>query len=90
MEEAGGEIISEAEEETYQEEDVAVVLQMLLVEDRTRTQVIQVVRGLINQRFNVITIKNLVIMHMNAGRSNMTKESKARISRRTLAFRRAQ
>ena len=82
MEEAGGEIILEVEEETSQEEDAAVVLQMLLVEDKIRTQVSQVVTGLINQRFNVITIKNLVIMHMNAGRSNMTKERKARISRR--------
>ena len=81
MEDAGREIISEAEEETYQEEDAVVVLQMLLVEDRIRTQVSQVVSGLINQKFNVITVKNLVIMHMNAGRSNMTKESKARISR---------
>ena len=76
MEEARGEIISEEEEETSQEEDVAVVLQMLLVEDIIKTKVSQVVTGLINQRFNVITIKNLVIMHMNAGRSNMTKEAK--------------
>ena len=90
MEEVEGEIISEAEEETSQEEDAAVVLQMLLVEDRIITQVNQVVTGLINQRFNVITVKKLVIMHMNAGRSNMTKENKARISRRTPAFRRAQ
>ena len=75
MEEAGGEIISEEEEENSQEEDAAVVLQMLLVEDRIRTQVSQVVTGLINQRFNVTTVKNLVIMHMNAGRRNMTKES---------------
>ena len=69
MGEAGGEIISRAEEETSQEEDASVVLQMLLVEDRIRTQVSQVVTGLINQRFNFITVKNLVIMHMNAGRS---------------------
>ena len=90
MEEAGGEIILEAEEETSQEEDTTVVLQMLLVEDRTRTQISQVVIGLINQRFNVINVRNLVIMHMNAGRSNMTKESKARINRRTPGFRRAE
>ena len=86
MEEERGEIISEVEEETSQEEDAAVVLQMLLVEDRTRTQVSQVVTGLINQRFNVITVKNLVIMYMNAGRSNMTNESKSKISRRTPAI----
>ena len=81
MVEEGGETTLEAEEETSQEEDAVVVLQMLLVEDRIISQVSQVVTGLINQRFNVITVKNLVIMHMNAGRSNMTKESKARISR---------
>ena len=90
MEEAGGEIISEAEEETSQEEDAAVVLQMLLVEDKIRTQASQVVTSLINQRFNVITVKNLVIMHMNIGRSNMTSESKARINRQILAIRQAQ
>ena len=90
MEEAVVEIISEEEEETSEEEDAIVVLQMLLVEDRIRTQVSQVVIGLINQRFNVISVKNLVIMYMNAGRSNMTKERKARISRRIPAFRRAQ
>ena len=90
MEEGGGEIILEAEEETSQEEDAAVVLQMLLVEDILRTQVSQVVTGLINQRFNVTSIRNFVIMHMNAGRSNITKESKSRISRRTPAFHRVQ
>ena len=73
MEEAGGEINSEAEKETSQEEDATTVLQMLLVKDRIKTQVTQVVIGLINQRFNVIIVKKLVIMHMNAGRSNMTK-----------------
>ena len=86
MEEAGGEIIPEAEEETSQEEDAAVVLQMLLVEDRIITQVSQVLTVLIKQRFNVTTVINLVIMHMNAGRSNMTKESKARINRQTPTF----
>ena len=90
MEEEGGEIISEAKEETSQEEDTTVVLQMLLIEDKIRTQVSQVVTGLINQRFNVTTIRNLVIMHVNAGRRNMTKEGKAGISQRTPAFRRAE
>ena len=83
MEEAGGEIISEAEEETSQEEDAAVVLQMLLVEDKITTQRTQVVTGLINQIFNVISVENLVIMHMIEGRKNMNKERKARISQRT-------
>ena len=90
MEEAGGEIILEVVEETSQDEDTSIVLQMLWVEDRIRTQVSQVVIGLINQRFKVITVKNLVIMHMNAGRSNMTKESKAGISRKTTSFLRVQ
>ena len=81
MEDAGGEIIPEVEEETSQEEDAVVVLQMLLVEDRIKTQVRQGVIGLINQRFNVTTVRNLVIMHMNAGRNNITKEGKAQISR---------
>ena len=81
MVEAGGETTSEAEEEVLQEEDEAEVLQMSVVEEITRTQVSQVARGLINQKFNVITIRSLVIMHMNAGRSNMTKEDKAQVSR---------
>ena len=72
MVEAGGETTSEAEEEVLQEEDEAEVLQMSVVEEIIRIQVNQVARGLINQKFNVITVRNLVIMHMNAGRSNMT------------------
>ena len=49
-------------------------------EEIIRTQVSQVARGLINQKFNVITVRSLVIMHMNAGRNNMIKEDKAQIS----------
>ena len=90
MVEAGGEIISEVEEETSQEEDATVVLHISLVEDIIITQVIQVVKGLINKKYNIIIVRNLVIMHMNAGRSNMTKESKARTSRRTLEICRVQ
>ena len=81
MVEAGGETTSEAEEEVLQEEDKAEVLQMSVAEEIIRTQVSQVARGLINKKFNVITIRSLVIMHMNAGRSNMTKEDKAQVSR---------
>ena len=80
MVEAGGETISEAEEEVLQEEDKAEVLQMSVAEEIIRTQVSQVARGLINQKFNVITVRSLVIMHMNAGRNNMIKEDKAQIS----------
>ena len=39
-----------------------------------RNQVNQVARGLINKKSNVITVRNLVIMHMNARRNNTTLE----------------
>ena len=86
MVKAGGESTSEAEEEVLQEEDEVEVLQMSVAEEIIRTQVIQVVRGLINKKFNVIIVRNLVIMHMNARRSNMTKEGKAQISQPTPAL----
>ena len=63
---------------------------MSLVKDKIRTPVIQVVTGLKNKKFNVIIVRILVIMHMNAGRSNMTKEGKAQVSRPTLALRQVQ
>ena len=73
MVEAGGETTPEEKEEVLPEEDTAEVLQMLLLEETIRTQVRQVVRGLINKKFNFIIVKKLVIMNMNAGRNNMTK-----------------
>ena len=76
MIEAGGETTPEVEEEVLQEEDAEEFLQMSLVEERIRIQVNQVARGLINKKFNVIIVINLVIMHMNAERNNMTKEGK--------------
>ena len=76
MVEAEGETTLEAEEEVLPEEDVTKVLLMSLVEERIRIQVRQVVRGLINTKFNVNIVRNLVIMHMNAGRNNMTKGGK--------------
>ena len=75
MVEAGGETTLEVEE------DEAEVLQMLLVEERIKIQVSQVLRGLINKKSNVIIVRNLVIMHMSAGRNNITKEGKTQISR---------
>ena len=66
MEEAGGEIILEVEEETSQEEDAATVPRISLVDDRIRTLISQVVRHLINKKFNVIIVRKFVIMHMNA------------------------
>ena len=90
MVEVGGETTSEVEEEVLQEEDKAEVLQMSVAEEITRTQVSQVARGLINKKFNVITVRNLVIMHMNEGRNNMTKEGKAQVSRPASTLRQAQ
>ena len=89
MVEAGGKTTSEAEEEVLQEEDEAEVLQMSVVEEIIRTQVSQMAIGLINKKFNVITIINLVIMHMNVGRNNMTKEGKSQINRTTPSLLRA-
>ena len=80
----------EAEEEVLQEEDEGEVLQMSVAEEITRTQVSQVARGLINKKFNVITVRSLVSMHMNAGRSNMTKEDKAQVSRPAPTLRQVQ
>ena len=66
MVEAWGETTSEAEEEVLPGEDEAEVMQMSVVEEIIKTQVSQMARGLINQNSNVITIRILVIMHMNA------------------------
>ena len=87
MVEAGEETTSEAEEEVLQEEDEAEILQMSVAKEIIRAQVSQVARGLINKKFNVIIVRNLVIMHMNVGRSNMTKEGKAQVSRPTPSLR---
>ena len=87
MVEAGGETTLEVAEEVHLEDDATKVMQMSLVEERIRIQVSQVARGLINKKSNVITIRNLVIMHMNVGRNNMTKEDKAQISRPAPALR---
>ena len=74
MVEARVETTPEVEEEFIPYEDTTKVLQMLLEEERIRIQVSQVVKGLINKNFNDIIVRNLVIMHMNARRNNMTKE----------------
>ena len=66
MVEAGRETTLKAEEEVLQEEDEVEVLQMSVEGEIIRTQVSQVARGLINKKFNVIIVRNLVIMHMNA------------------------
>ena len=71
-------------------EDIAAVLRMSLVEERIRIQISQVVKGLINKKCRVIIVRNLVIMHMNAGINNMTKEGKSQISRPTSALRQVQ
>ena len=86
MIEIGGETTSEEMEEALPKEDEEEVLQMSVVEEIIRIQVIQVAIGLINKKSNVIIVRNLVIMHMNAGRNNMTKEGKSQISRPTPAL----
>ena len=63
---------------------------MSVVEEKIRTQVSKVARGLINKKSNVITVRNLVIMHMNVGRNNMAKEGKAQISRPAPALQQVQ
>ena len=51
MEEAGGDIILEADEDDFREEGVSVALQNSLVEDKIRTSISQVViTGLINKK----------------------------------------
>ena len=83
MVEAWGETTPEEEEEVLLEEDKAEVLKMSVVEERIRIQVSQVARDLINKKFNVIIVRNLVIMHTNAVRNNMTKKGKSQINPRT-------
>ena len=90
MEEAEAETILEEEEETSQEDDAIIVPQMSLAEDKIKTQVIQVVTGLINKKINVIIVRNLFIMHMNARRINITMERKSKTNHQTPALRRAQ
>ena len=68
MEEAGGDIILEVEEEVFLEEDAPIVTRMSLVEDKIRTIVNQVVTSLINKKYNVIIARNLDILHMNVGK----------------------
>ena len=80
----------EVEEEVLLEEDKAEVLQMSVVEEKIRTQVNEVAIGLINKKSNVIIVRNLVVMHMNVGRNNMTKEDKSQISRSAPALRQVQ
>ena len=58
---------------------------MSSVDDKIRTPISQVVTGLISKKYNAITIGNLVIMHMNAERSSMTKEGKSKTSRETMS-----
>ena len=54
MEEEGGDLILETEEEIFSEENTTTILQMSLVEVKIRTTVSQVVKGLINKKYNVI------------------------------------
>jgi hypothetical protein len=62
------------------EEDVVAVLQILVEEVKIKITVNQVIIYLINQRFSVIIVKSMDIMHMNAEREGIIKTSKVKIS----------
>jgi hypothetical protein len=79
MEDEGGELTLEVEEEVLSEVDAVAVLQILVEEVKIQIPVNQVIRNLINQRFNVITIKSMDIMHMSVERDNIIRTSKVKI-----------
>jgi sulfate adenylyltransferase subunit 1 (EFTu-like GTPase family) len=80
MEEEGGEITLEAKEEVLLEVDIVAVLETLVEEVRTQILVNQVVKELATQRFSAITVKSMDNMHMSAGRYNITRTGKVKIS----------
>jgi hypothetical protein len=80
MEEEGGEINLEAKEAILLEVDSIEILQIPVAKVKIKTSVSQVMRYLINQKFSSITIKSMVIMHMNAGRDIIIIISKVKIS----------
>ena len=88
MIEGGGETNTEAK--FLPHKDKAEVLQMSVAEEIIRIQVSQVAKGLINKKVNVITVRILVIMHMNEERNNMTKEGKSQVSLPAPTLRQAQ
>jgi len=83
VEEEGGELTLEAEEQVLSEVDAVAVHETLVEEFKTQIQVNQVVRELTNQRFSSITIKTMDIMHMSEGRDSIIRKSKFKISHTT-------
>jgi hypothetical protein len=80
VEEEGGEITLEAEEEVLTEVDAVAILEILVEEVKTQVPASQVVKELTNQRFNAITVKSMDIMHMSAERDSIIRTSKVKIS----------
>jgi hypothetical protein len=68
---------------SWKEVDATAVLEILVEEDKVKITVSQVVIGVKSQRFNSITVKNMDIMHMNAGRDNIIRTNKVKINRTT-------
>jgi hypothetical protein len=80
VEEEGGELTLEEEEEVLSEVDAVEVLEILVEEMKTQVVVNQVVKELTNQRFSAITVKCMDIMHMSAKTDNIIRTSKVKIS----------
>ena len=80
MKEEGGEKNREANEEVLLEVETATVLQILVVEVKIKTPINQVVKELKNQIFSAITIKSMDSIDMSAGRDNIIRTCKVKIS----------
>ena len=65
MEEEGGELTLEAEEEFLSYVDAVEVLEILVEEVKTQVWVNQVVIGLTSKKVNAINVKSMDIMHMS-------------------------
>jgi hypothetical protein len=83
VEEEGGELTLEAEEEFLTEVDAVAILETLVEEVKTQVPASQLVKELTKQRFNAIIVKSMDIMHMSAERDSIIKTSKVKISHTT-------
>ena len=79
MEEEGGELTPEKEEEVLTKVDAVAILEMLVEEVKTQVRASKVVKKMTNQRFNAIIVKAMDILHMNAKRDIIIKTSKFKI-----------
>jgi hypothetical protein len=79
MEEEGGELTLEAEEEVLTKADVVAILEILVEEVKSLVPVSLLVKELTNLIFNSITVKSMDIMHKSAERDNIIKTSKVKI-----------